>query len=603
MDHWRPFWRMAVFSSAAAAVAWILGAGAVISHMQARHLDAVRERVLSHAVFAASELKEALNEEAKNLQSACERLAFSEGMSLMVIGRDGEVLADSAVGRPENTVSTTVPEIQHAMGGEPGVDLRRTTPEAERHVYAAAPVFKDGAVIAVARISQAAPSGPTGALLGILGGGAVAAATVILALEWLVTRRSRREFQAVEEGVEVMGRGELTRRIRVRRDSAFAPLAQRLHDMGRELSARLRSAIQKRNQLERVLASMVEGVLAVDADERIILMNDAAGRLFGINPSGAQGRNLQEVVRNANLQRFFRQLQTLPPANEAPPALEGEITVYDGAGKRFLRVHGSLLRDGEGRTLGTLAALHDVTNMRKLESARRDFVANVSHELRTPMTSIKGYVETLLEDGPTDHAQVRSFLAIVAKQSDRLIALVEDLLALSRIEQEEEREGLSLAPGGMCDVLQGAYHTCQSAASDKDITITIRCEENLTLPMNQPLLQQAVTNLLDNAIKYSEAGTHVEMEALTANGSAVIRVRDQGRGIAPEHLDRIFERFYRVDKARSRQLGGTGLGLAIVKHIVQAHGGQAKVRSTPGQGSTFIIQLPIFREDEKERIG
>ncbi|MFO7774691.1 MAG: ATP-binding protein [Candidatus Hydrogenedentota bacterium] len=595
MGHWRPFWRMAVFSSAAAAIAWILGAGVVISHMQAHHLDAVHERVLNHAVFAAGELADALDDGEEALQAACERLAFSDGMRLMVIGRDGEVLADSMPTGGEQSLSSTAPEIQRAIWGEPGSDLRRTTPEAERHVYAAAPVFEDGAVIAVARTSQSAPSAPTGALVGILGVGAVAIATVVLALEWAATRRLRQEFQAVDEGVEAMGRGELTRRIRIRGDSPFAPLAQKLHDMGHETSARLRSAVQKRNQLERVLASMVEGVLAVDADERIILMNDAAGRLFGIPPSRAQGRNLQEIVRNANLQRFFRQLQTLPPANEAPPALEDEITVYDGAGKRFLQVHGTLLRDGEGRSLGTLAALHDVTNMRKLESARRDFVANVSHELRTPMTSIKGYVETLLEDGPSDHAQVRSFLAIVAKQSDRLIALVEDLLALSRIEQEEEREGLPLARGTARDVLQGAYHACQSAASDKDIHITIRCEENLTIPMNQPLLQQAVTNLLDNAIKYSEAGTQVEMEALTVNGSAVIRVRDQGRGIAPEHLDRIFERFYRVDKARSRRLGGTGLGLAIVKHIVRAHGGVVSADSATKGGSVFTIHLPLTR--------
>lgn len=591
MGHRRLFWRMAVFSTVSAAIAWILGGWAAFSHMQARHLDVFQERLLSHAVFSAHELTDALDEDGEALQAACERHAFYDGMRLIVIDRDGAVLADSMPTDSEHTVSPTSPEIQRALQGQAEADYRRTTPRAERQVYAAAPILADDTVIAVVRASQSAPNSPTGALLGILGSGAVAVALFVLTMGWAASRHSRREFRAVEEAVEAMGQGEFSRRVRVRRDSAFAPLAFRLHAMAHETSDRLRNAVQKRNQLEGVLASMVEGVLAVDVNDRIILMNEAAGRLFGLSHRQAQGRTLQEVVRHAELLRFFGKLQALPPADE-DALLEEEVTIYGGGADRLLQVHGTLLRDGEGRIRGTLAALHDLTNMRRLESARRDFVANVSHELRTPITCIKGYVETLLEEGLADPTQVRSFLEIVARQSDRLMALVEDLLALSRIEQEEG-EGLPLALGVVRGVLEGAYQACQDAATDKHIVVHIQCEEDLTIPMDQPLLQQAITNLLDNAIKYSEARTQVELEALTANGAAVIRVRDQGRGIEAEHLDRIFERFYRVDKARSRRLGGTGLGLAIVKHIVRAHGGAVNAHSVVGRGSVLTIHLPL----------
>jgi len=220
----------------------------------------------------------------------------------------------------------------------------------------------------------------------------------------------------------------------------------------------------------------------------------------------------------------------------------------------------------------------------------------VSHELKTPVASIKGFVETLLDGAADDRADNRRFLTIVAKQADRLAAIIEDLLALSRIEQSEGTGNLPLEPTRIAGLLAEAVADCGPRARERSIRLETNCPDDLVVDVNAPLLEQAVINLVDNAIKYSGPGctTWVEAEAVEAAGrrELVVRVRDEGRGIEPEHLPRLFERFYRVDKARSRQQGGTGLGLSIVKHIVQAHAGTVGVESRPGAGSTFTIRLP-----------
>jgi two-component system phosphate regulon sensor histidine kinase PhoR len=234
---------------------------------------------------------------------------------------------------------------------------------------------------------------------------------------------------------------------------------------------------------------------------------------------------------------------------------------------------------------------------------RRDFVANVSHELKTPITSIKGFVETLMDDGFEDQTNAQRFLGIVLRQVNRLDAIISDLLLLSRIERSGEDQRIETGAEPLAHVVQVARETCEKKALDKDVELVIDCPEDLVAKINGPLLEQAVINLIDNAIKYSDAGSTVRItvERVTAerattgrhDDEAVIRVIDNGCGIAANHLPRLFERFYRVDKARSRELGGTGLGLAIVKHIMAAHQGTAHVESVVGRGSTFTLRLPL----------
>ncbi|HQU43849.1 MAG TPA: ATP-binding protein, partial [Pirellulales bacterium] len=242
--------------------------------------------------------------------------------------------------------------------------------------------------------------------------------------------------------------------------------------------------------------------------------------------------------------------------------------------------------------IGAVIVLNDVSRLRQLENLRRDFAANVSHELRTPITSIKGFVETLLDGALADRDDAERFLHIIARQADRLNAIIEDLLSLARIEKEAESGDISFTVGRIDQVLQGAVQDCAVRAAERKIDVLLDCAGDVSARMKPDLLEQAVINLLDNAIKYSEPGGRVWLSGYCDAGQAVIAVKDKGCGIAEEHHSRLFERFYRVDKARSRKMGGTGLGLAIVKHIALAHRGDVTVESAPGQGSTFFVRLP-----------
>jgi len=365
--------------------------------------------------------------------------------------------------------------------------------------------------------------------------------------------------------------------------TAFGLLREQLVESGLTIG-------RQGTQQQAVLGSMIEGVVAIDARQRVLGINRAAAALLDVNLERIIGRPLQEVIRNPDLRRFaLRAIDCREP-------VEDDLVLH-GMRDRTIRLRGTALRDASGEG-GAVIVLNDVTDMQRLENVRRDFVANVSHELKTPVASIKGFVETLLDGAADDPADNRRFLEIVARQADRLAAIIEDLLALSRIEQSEGSGTLPMETRPLLAILEAAAEDCRPRANERSIQLDVTCLPDLTATVNGPLLEQAVINLVDNAIKYSEPGKTVWLSA-SRDGGGLIRVRDEGCGIAAEHLPRLFERFYRVDKARSRQQGGTGLGLAIVKHIVQAHGGTVAVESTPGVGTTFTLRLPNAAVDDR----
>ncbi|MBW1933220.1 MAG: PAS domain-containing protein, partial [Deltaproteobacteria bacterium] len=266
---------------------------------------------------------------------------------------------------------------------------------------------------------------------------------------------------------------------------------------------------------------------------------------FGCDLAEAQGRSIQEVVRNTVLQQFVKN------ALSSQEAVEKEI-VLSSDRERFLNGHGTLLRDAEGKQIGALIVLNDVTRLLRLEKIRREFVANASHEIKTPITAIKGFVETLRDGAVENHEDAERFLEIIGKHVDRLEAIIEDLLSLSRLEQEAGREEVLLGEGRLKDVLETAIQVCEANAMAKKIEVELSCAEDIVAKFDPLLLEQAIVNLIDNAIKYSGEGKIVWVEAVKAGKEIILSVRDQGCGIEKNHLPRLFERFYRADKARSR---------------------------------------------------
>jgi two-component system phosphate regulon sensor histidine kinase PhoR len=398
-----------------------------------------------------------------------------------------------------------------------------------------------------------------------------------------ISRRIRRPLDEIRRRAEAIGQGNLSERVSSSDMLEIDVLATTINHMADELNERISMITQQRDEENALLACMMESVIAVDVEKRVLKMNQSAQVLFGVNASVC-GKNVMEIIRNNDLRDIIaRALASSEP-------VEGSVSLPDDG--RYLLAHGTTLKGVAGQRIGALVVLNDVTRLHRLEMMRRDFVADVSHELKTPITSIKGFVETLLDEGGKDSEQTKGFLRIVAKQTDRLMAIIEDLLMLSRLEQEDYRRDLPLEEALLKDVVESAIEVCRHKAREKQIEVKPSCASGLRARINAALFEQAIVNLVDNAIKYSPSGSVVRVDTKEDGGEVVLQVRDNGSGIEKEHLPRLFERFYRVDKGRSRQLGGTGLGLAIVKHIVLAHHGRVDVESVLGKGSVFTIVLP-----------
>ncbi|OHB33520.1 MAG: hypothetical protein A2X84_00325 [Desulfuromonadaceae bacterium GWC2_58_13] len=523
-----------------------------------------------------------------SVDALCKQLGKASATRITVILPDGKVLGDSQEDPARMDNHAGRPEVALAPGRQIGVSTRFSNTLQQEMMYVAVPVVEDAVVLGTVRVSipvTAMDRTLSGIYLRLTGVGLLIA-LMAAALSLLVSRWITRPLEEMTLGAQRFARGELDRRLAVVGSAEIAALGAALNRMAGELDERIQAMARQRNELEAVLSSMSEGVLAVDNDERIIRLNRAAAKLMAIDAKKAQGRRILEVIRKVELQRFVA--RTLA-SHESE---EGDIVLPSPEGERYLQVHGAPLRDVQGEDIGALVVFSDVTRLRRLESVRRDFVANVSHELKTPITAIKGSVETLLSGALSEPQTAERFLGIVARQSDRLEAIIDDLLALSRVEQDAEQDAIALALGGIRPVLAAAQQACQPSADEKNVEIRLFCSPQVRGRINAPLLEQAVVNLLTNAIKYSPAGGKVVVDAAQLGDQLMIKVQDWGSGIAAEHLPRIFERFYRVDPARSRKLGGTGLGLSIVKHIIQAHGGQVVVHSTLGEGSVFTLILP-----------
>lgn len=512
---------------------------------------------------------------------------------LTVVSTSGVVLADSEKDPAQMENHADRPEIEQALAGKIGISRRRSPTMGVGMVYVAAPVIEKGKIIGVVRASRSIST--VDAVLSVayrLIVFAFAVTGIVAGIAGLVvTRRIGKSLSHLHEAASRMATGDLNSRVPIPDTAELADLAETLNGMAEQLGRVIRASSNASREQQAILTSMQEGVIAVTNDDRILILNPAAEQLLGTSVDKARGRIVSEVIRHPGLLKLLERCRS-----DRVPLVE-EIALRDistGTGQdRILQATGTALVDTEGKNIGALLVLNDVTQTRKLENMRRDFVANVSHELKTPITSIKGFVETILDGALDDPAKAREFLEIVARQTDRLNSIIEDLLTLSTIEQKAESAELSKEPTPIENLLKQAAAALQVKAQAAGVNIEIECADGLSAPVNAPLMEQAIINLLDNAVKYSPSGSTVRLIAESVGDNVGIHVVDNGPGIEAEHIPRLFERFYRVDKARSRKMGGTGLGLAIVKHIVQAHHGRTGVQSAPGKGSTFSIFIPV----------
>lgn len=521
----------------------------------------------------------------EGVRATSDELSEMAGIRITITQRDGTVVADTDADPVQMDNHVYRPEFEQAFQGQTGFADRFSDTLGHRRLYAAAPLMRDGRVLAVVRVSV--PLSPGMTLAGVLREIVMAAAAFVLfaaiATFWIY-RRIGEPLAVITQGLGRMLQGETGSRLPAPDIREFAEVTAAVNSLATELESRADRAIRQRNELEAVLGSMVEGIIAVDDKARILNINRAAAVFFDINPDKVAGMSIEEAIRNPDLHIIVR--RTL----RSRAVVEGEIVIYQ-EGQRFLHAHGTALQ----QPAGAVVVLNDVTRVRGLEEARSRFVANVSHELRTPITSIKGYAETLMDGAYEDPESLQRFLSIITRQAQRLNSLIEDLLTLSRIEQEERNADILMETASVAEVAEGAVVMCRHGAEAKGVALRLTADAGAVTRINAPLLQQAVTNLIDNAIKYSDEGAAVEITVSRGDGAVVVTVADSGCGIDPVHLPRLFERFYRVDEARSRKLGGTGLGLAIVKHITLIHGGRNGVESAPGKGSRFTIELPVVQ--------
>lgn len=411
----------------------------------------------------------------------------------------------------------------------------------------------------------------------------VAAAVATLVLSFVLTSRLVRPLLDIAQGARQLAEGTYGRRVFPDHSEALGELAESFNRTSEHLAVQMRQLTADREQLRAVLESMVEGVIVVDRGQRILFANHRAGQMMEFDAENAIGKRLWEVVRNRQVHELVAE------AMASPGRLMRDVTLHS-ADVRHLTVSVSSLTERRGIVL----VCHDTTELRKLEQVRRDFVANVSHELKTPLAVIQTNVETLLDGAIDDLDHRERFLQSIADEAARLHRLILDLLSLARIESGYET--FDFQPVAIAEIVDACRRQRQSFAADKgQRLITEAPGAAISAWADAEALLEILDNLVDNAIKYTPAGGTIRVRWWQERGEVHIAVEDTGVGIPPHELPRVFQRFYRVDKARSRQLGGTGLGLSIVKHLTLAMNGNVRAESKMNEGSRFVVTLPAYR--------
>ena len=576
--------RTKVFLGAFVAAAFSLLALAVLLawQVQERQRAEIERHLSDEAYLVADLLSKATTVAGPDLDREADRLGEIIAGRVTFIAEDGHVVGDSTQTEAELPVlenHLSRPEVVAARERGFGSSQRYSDTVGDRHGVrrrARLPSRRD------LRASGVAVDGRRCAVGGHLAGDARCCRRVDstrLARVWLVSASLARRVSAIARVAERYSAGDLTRPVYDHGSDELGTVAKALDDSVQQLGGRIEELSRDRARMEAILGGMVEGVLVVDRQGRLQLVNRAAQQMLRVEPSAA-GRLYQEVIRHPDIS------EQLTAALSGQESGGEELTLARDPGRTLLTRAAPV----SGPSGGAVLVLHDITDLRRADQIRRDFVANVSHELRTPLTAIRGYVEALL-DGPADAENTRTFLEIIARHSTRMERLVKDLLRLARLDARQE-----LLETARCDINQifsavTADLAPSIEAKRQHIALDVAPEAR-QVDGDPAKLHDIVRNLVENAVNYSPEGTEVRLGAVQDNGNYLITVADSGPGIPSEDLTRVFERFYRVDKSRSRP-GGTGLGLAIVKHLVELHGGEAVAANRPEGGAVFTVRLPV----------
>ncbi len=521
------------------------------------------------------------------LDSLVDKLGAISKTRITIIDLDGIVIADSEKDPLTMENHKNRPEIQIAFQDSTGQQIRYSSTLHTDMMYIAVPLKIQSQIVGVIRTAL-----PMHAIKIILDkfnrdmfiSGIVITILVTL-LSLLIFGKVSHPLKELQKGIKRFSRGEFQTQIPPFHSEELGILSDTMNDMAQQLNKRIGIIIQQRNEREAILSSLSEGVLALDLNEKVVNYNKKVLELLEISDKDINGKSIQEIVRNKELHNFINATQ-----------LETENVVRDLhlqlSDEKYIAVYGTILNNHENKKIGTVMVFNDITKLKRLDKIRRDFVANVSHELRTPITAIKGSVETLLDGALDDKESAEKFTQIINRHTSRLALIVEDLLSLAKFENESVIQTVEFAEENLLNLIKTSVEVVEQKSKEKEITISVDCNDEIKIRTQRKYLEHALINLLDNAIKYSDRNTSIRIQIVQKTNEIKISVSDEGCGIASQHLPRLFERFYRVDLARSRDIGGTGLGLAIVKHIARIHNGSVEVHSVPNEGSTFSIHLP-----------
>ncbi|MGG6313716.1 two-component system histidine kinase PnpS [Paenibacillus macerans] len=561
------------------------------SHIRALEENMAREINLLENTFAFVPVEG--NAEAENYYAEqAKRLEEMTDSRVTFITLDGKVVGDSEMSSSQMDNHAHRQEIVSAERGEVGSAIRYSDTIGENMLYVAHRVTSEEGFDGYIRLSMSLEAVERGLAQGWVWmfGGLLILFLIAGLVSYRVAAGLTRPLEQITRVAHRISKFDYDARVRLNRKDEIGQLGQAINGMADSLQQQLKRIRDNEDLMQSVLSNMTGGILMVDSSERIVLINREAERILYMKGEQLLGKTYHEIKRNYEFTRFVEEGIT------SKEAVQEERNVYDPEEKILLFDSVPMFED-DGSYRGMLFLLQDVTDIRRLERMRSEFVANVSHELKTPIAAVKGFAETLLAGGVKDEETARSFLQIIYDEGDRLNRLIGDILELSKI--ESKRVPLEYAPIQLKELFDSIYEVLLPAANKKSITMGHGIPEHLFIEGDEDRLRQIFMNLLSNAISYSLEGGRVRVEAEIINeGGEEEKVRflvsDTGIGIPKKDLPRIFERFYRVDKARSRSSGGTGLGLSIVKHLVELHHGTIRVESKVGEGTTFILELPLM---------